>query len=911
MKKFNFLLGLSIFFFFTGKLNAQYRCGMDHYMNELYKSDPQLKKDMDQFVQNIIESAKNKDGFYDDSTVFVIPIVFHVLHEYGAENITDAQIYDQVNILNRDYRLQNADTADVIPQYHHLLKDAKIEFRLARIDPQGNCTNGIEHIYTHLTNNADDYSKLNQWPRSQYLNVWVSKSIGLSGAAGYAFYPSGVEGVDYFRDGVLILNGYIGSIGTSSPYTSRALTHEIGHYLGLAHTWGSTNDPGVACGNDFVEDTPITKGHDNCTNLYDNYCDNAIVPVNNMTFNGVSTSSGVIDTTHIDSLFDLEFDVDPFKAVGLSSNSLLDSAFSFSGWGTGATDGLTDSTLLTGALDPSKYYEVTITPALMYKAQYTGLSFSINRSATGPRSFAVRSNVDGFSTNITATNNAGQDTLVNIVNGNSYFYNRDTTVQQNSSKLQLSATSFATVFFNTPITFRFYAWNAEDNLGTFTIDNVSLIGKDGIIENVQNYMEYSYCSRMFTVDQVIYMRTSLQNITSNRNNLVTDQNHTLTGVDITPVPLCTPVADFASSVKVVCEGQSVTFQDQSWRAAVDNRTWTFENGTPATSTSANQVVTFSGNGWHTVTLTVSNANGSDTKTVSQSIFVTTYADVLGPFVESFDSQSANWWIISNPEDNYNAFSLSAGTGYNGSSCMKLQNYKDLSGVQSYDPDYYYNQRLGENRDAIISPNFEMASTSGVSLSFNYAYASNTADVSKVTEKLIVYVSKDCGNWFPLKTITGTELLTAGTGWADFVPNDINQWKYTTTSIINPAYLGHNVRFKFEVTTSDYSNNFFIDNINIMGTLGIPNNPMNDMNVSIYPNPAVRGTQLNLSYTASGKPMNLELMDMTGRVVYKAINAQTSGEVNQTIDLTSTLAPGVYSFRISDGNYFIDKKVVIQ
>ena len=893
-----------------GKASAQLNCGMDKAMQELYASDPQMKKDFETLVENA--KAAMKDKSYDDSTIIVIPIVFHIIHQFGAENISDANVYDEMKVLNRDYAKLNPDTAAIIPQYIPYAGDAKIQFKLASIDPSGNCTNGIEHIYSHLTNNGDDYSKLNQWPRTNYLNVWVVKTIGMAGVAGYAFYPSGVEGSGYFRDGVIILSDYIGTLAPSSPYTSRALTHEIGHYLGLAHTWGNTNDPQIACGNDFVDDTPITKGHNQCNpaDLYDIICSNAQFPANFMRFDSVSTTNGATNLTVKDTVW-YRVQTTPFKAVGLSANSTKDSVFSFTGWGTGAANGLTDSTLLTGAIDPTKYYEVTIAAEFRHLIQLTSLSFKMNRSSTGPRTFAVRSSVDGYASNLTAIASPG-DTLIKLIGAsNTFFYKRDTTLAQLSSKVNLTGPSFTGLQFNQPITFRIYAWNGEDAMGSFSIDNVSFGGKAGIIENTQNYMEYAYCSNMFTNDQVTYMRTVLQSITSSRNNLWTNTNHTITGTDVTAPPLCTPKADFHPSSRFACQGTPVTFTDFSWRAAITNRSWTFEGGTPSTSTAANPVVTFTGAGWHKATLTVSNANGSDIESVDQSVFITTYNDIQGPYVENFDGQSASWWISDNPEEDYTKFELVSSAGYDGSSCMRLKNYKNTTGAQEWQDDYYYTQRLGDATDNLISPNFDLSNTSGVGLTFKYAYASNAATSTDITEALSIYVSKDCGlTWQFRKKITGTDLLTAGTGWVDYVPNDQVQWKTGSATVVTSS-ADKNVRFKFEFKSSDFSNNLYIDDVNITGTLGIANNPLIDMGVNVYPNPVTSGSQLTVNYTANGNPMTIELMDMTGRLVYKGENKQTTGEVVQTIDVASTLAPGVYSFRISDGNYFLDKKVVIQ
>lgn len=247
------------------------KCGNPEALKKLYADNPGLEADYLKLMNKYRTHHTVGTKSYDTIT---IPIVFHIVHEYGVENLSDAQVIDQVAILNRDFLKSNADTADVVPQFDTIIGQANIRFALAQIDPYGNCTNGIEHIYSHNTNQGDDYSKINQWYRDQYLNIWVVKSIGSAGVAGYAYYPTSTVGSFFFADGIIILHDYIGSIGTSNAFRSRALTHEIGHYLGLAHTWGNDNDPGVASScnqDDGIDDTPLCIGQTSC-NLNANTC---------------------------------------------------------------------------------------------------------------------------------------------------------------------------------------------------------------------------------------------------------------------------------------------------------------------------------------------------------------------------------------------------------------------------------------------------------------------------------------------------------------------------------------------------------------------------------------------------------------------------------------------------------------
>lgn len=196
------------------------------------------------------------------ASIYTIPVVFHILHTGGVENISDAQIQDAMAILNRDFNKQNADTVNVVPAFKPLIGNAGIHFQLATRDPNGNCTNGIIRHWDAKTHAWDgsfsDY--LYSWPSAQYLNVYVVRTITFN-AAGYTYLPN--SGIPADVDAVVMLSSYVGSIGTSNPGLSRVLTHECGHWLDLEHVWGWSS-VGTTCGDDGVMDTPVTKGYTSC-----------------------------------------------------------------------------------------------------------------------------------------------------------------------------------------------------------------------------------------------------------------------------------------------------------------------------------------------------------------------------------------------------------------------------------------------------------------------------------------------------------------------------------------------------------------------------------------------------------------------------------------------------------------------
>ena len=194
-------------------------------------------------------------------------MVFHVIHYNGPENISDEQVLSGIEVMNRDFRKLNPDADDVISEFEGIAADSEIEFRLAQIDPQGDCHTGINRIVSPLTyDGGGEVKDLIQWPRNSYLNIWVVEDA--NGAAGYSLYPGSVNGAQGAgNDGIVVAHDYTGNIGTSNNYRSRTLTHEAGHWMNLRHLWGNSNSPGDSenCDmDDQVSDTPVTSGWTSC-----------------------------------------------------------------------------------------------------------------------------------------------------------------------------------------------------------------------------------------------------------------------------------------------------------------------------------------------------------------------------------------------------------------------------------------------------------------------------------------------------------------------------------------------------------------------------------------------------------------------------------------------------------------------
>lgn len=685
------LLWLSIF----GLKSQEQLCGAHHKEAELWEQQPNLQSAYFNFRNQMVNANRTEDS------VLTIPIVFHIIHAYGSENISDEQIYRQVEILNEDFRKLNSDTVNTVPEFQDIASDTRLEFRLAEIDPFGNCTNGITRSFSPEASIGDDYSKLNQWPRGRYLNVWVVRSME-NGVAGYAYYPTSVEADNRFRDGVMIRHNYIGDIGTSNPVNSRALTHEIGHWLGLAHPWGPTNDPGL---------------NSNC-----------------------STDDGIKDTPN---------------TIG---------------------------------------------------------------------------------------------------------------------------------------------WTTCDLQGTTCNDS---------LDNVQNYMDYSYCSTMFTQGQVTYMRNAILSDVSQRSYLWSEDNHASVFHE-TPIT-CDPIADFYGS-RVSCVGETVAFDNHSWRLKEGDvvYNWEFEDGIPSTSPAQNPSVTFTHPGWKKVTLSVTNNGLTHTIEKDSFIFVSPeLAWYTGAQLFNFEDENGHGWKWYSEFEHERNWAHQYGIGKNGSKGMFLKLTSPYDNPVQFSPDYFYPNRLGGNKFNLISPPIDLSNSSNVSISFDFACATNTNNSDEMTEKLVVYVSRDCGaSWQVRKTIEGVDLINNGSGWTDFIPNGQEIWTTESFSLAD-NFSGH-LLLKFEYTASDLSNNIAIDNINVEGLLNTDNIAVNHF--SVFPNPSTKekGWIIVSNANEFHSGIDYQLVSIEGKKIQNG-RLNSSGK---TIIPTKDMKKGMYLLNVYNGtNRFIYKLIL--
>lgn len=661
-------------------------------MNALL-ADPERAKQFAKEQQEFDNALLAKKGANSTKALeYTIPVVFHVLHNGGAENISKDQIMSALSILNRDYAMLNPDTISIQAPFQSIRSKADIKFVLATKAPNGACFSGITRTQSTATSNGDDGdAQVNaiiagndvyngQWPGNKYLNIFVCLDIG--GAAGYTTNPGGWNATS-MGNGIWVLSTYVGDIGTSSTYTSRTLTHEVGHWLNLSHVWGGTNNPGVSCGNDAVADTPACIGSTSCM-LNSNTCSS-------------------------------------------------DNAY----WG---------------------------------------------------------------------------------------------------------------------------------------FDQV---------DNVENYMDYSYCSKMFTAGQVSRMRTALTISSTGRANVVSASNLTAVGANTAPV-LCS--AKFSAPRRVICQGETVQFTDESFNA-VSGWNWSFAGGSPATSTSQNPAVTYNTPGTYAVQLEAT--DGANTNTANIVDYITVLPASTGlPYYESFEtftSFASPVWFVKNGGGN--AWTVTTTVGRTGTNSAKLENY---------------NQTVNQ-MDELESRSIDLSgitASTNATLSFRYAYRKRT---SANTDLLKVFLSKDCGEvWDVRKTLTAATMSGTNLATSQWTPTQAD-WVTVHMTNVTSAYWNENFRFKFQFTAGG-GNNVYIDDINIYA--GAPSDDivlgLTDLesfqDINLFPNPAENELQISFSSQTGNNQLEFAITDLSGKLI-KTLPINAHEGSNLVLIETSDLSAGTYLIKM--------------
>ncbi len=238
------------------------RCGTNEHqaaLDIMYPEVAAYRQSANEAINRIIE---NNPGYRINGT-FNIPIVFHIIYNGAAQNISDNRIFDQMDVIYDDYTRNNADTVNTRSMFSAVCSGIPVEFCLAQQTPAGAATNGIVRIPTTLSSLPNNPSSISpEWDHTRYLNVYVGNLGG--GLLGYTNFPPGSPNNDH----IVVLYSAVGGPnfpGTLSPYhLGRTLTHEMGHWFNLYHTFeggcSGLNANSCTSQGDHICDTPPLSG---------------------------------------------------------------------------------------------------------------------------------------------------------------------------------------------------------------------------------------------------------------------------------------------------------------------------------------------------------------------------------------------------------------------------------------------------------------------------------------------------------------------------------------------------------------------------------------------------------------------------------------------------------------------------
>ncbi|HXP51973.1 MAG TPA: T9SS type A sorting domain-containing protein, partial [Bacteroidia bacterium] len=369
----------------------------------------------------------------------------------------------------------------------------------------------------------------------------------------------------------------------------------------------------------------------------------------------------------------------------------------------------------------------------------------------------------------------------------------------------------------------------------------------------------------------------------------------------------TVTPNFTSNVKSGCSGVTIKYTDASTSTGTINAwKWTFQGGSPATSSSQNPSVTYSTPGTYNVTEVVTSTTGVDSITSLAYVNVIPVASL--PLTETFESGSfpPTGWTLNKPSPDDSVWQLCPTTGYSSAKCM----FFPANCGQTID--------ITGERQQLYTPNYSFTGVTNAELSFDVAYEpSSVTGTRAYSDTLVVYYSTDCGNtWNNIYMKGGMTLCTTGsttTAKTDvnsagcFVPPSNSAWRRDSVSLaaVNNQ---SSVMFSFECR-SGWGNIIYVDNINVAATSPTSIQAfVNSTDVKVYPNPTNGSFNIALSGNVSEKA-DLDIFDALGQQVSHSVIQQGTNQLS-----LEGKATGIYFYRVmtADGGKLISEgKLMLQ
>jgi hypothetical protein len=282
-----------------------------------------------------------------------------------------------------------------------------------------------------------------------------------------------------------------------------------------------------------------------------------------------------------------------------------------------------------------------------------------------------------------------------------------------------------------------------------------------------------------------------------------------------------------------------------------------------------------------------------------------WSETGGPLVQDGFDSPANFYyhyVPVNLDNNQSTWRQTSSAGYSNNTSVFL-NAIDMD-VTSIDEG-------GNDIDELVTPSMDLSNVEDASVTFKYAYATQSTDLEGITDEFEVYISSNCGQTWsatPRVSLAGFELVTAGSVAIPFVPNSASDWREESFDVPS-TYLNSGFRMKFVFKAGEYPNNLYIDDINMSGVVSVNEQDADFYGATIYPNPA--NEVAVLSYTnRNASKLEINLTDVSGRVI-QSWNAGMGnpGKQQLTID-TSSLANGAYFVNISSASHTRSLKLMV-